>query len=309
MPIVEPLRSESFELTPLQRALSAAFGGSLTVLATLPLDVVKTRMQALPSAGMAFVAPRAAFATAREIVRTEGTRALWRGIAPSLVMAVPSQVVYFTIYDPTRAAMERWGGRGSTASALAPAFAGMFARALTVTIVSPLELMRTRAMARTDVGRGETLLSGLRAEVARAGGARNLWRGWAPTLVRDVPFSGIYWFMYERVYSALTPMRETGGSASLATQWFRSFVSGFFAGSVAAIATTPIDVVKTRRQLARSGDRAGSGGMRGELLAIARTEGMRGLFVGGALRVARVGPACAIMISSYELGKRILGGS
>jgi solute carrier family 25 protein 39/40 len=309
MPIVEVLRSESpFELTPLQRALSAAFGGSLTVLATLPLDVVKTRLQAAAPAhaGAAFVAPRAAFATAREIVRAEGARALWRGIAPSLVMAVPSQMVYFTIYDPARAAMERWGGRGSAASALAPAFAGMFARAVTVSVASPLELVRTRAMARTDAARGESLLAALRAEVARAGGARNLWRGWAPTLVRDVPFSGVYWFLYERVYHALTPAREAAGGASHAAQWSRSFASGFFAGSVAAIATTPIDVVKTRRQLARG---AASGGLRAELLEIARTEGVRGLFVGGALRVARVGPACAIMISSYELGKRLLGGS
>ena len=39
------------------------------------------------------------------------------------------------------------------------------------------------------------------------------------------------------------------------------------------------------------------------LRAITAEQGVAGVFSGVGLRVARVGPACAIMISSYELGK------
>lgn len=38
---------------------------------------------------------------------------------------------------------------------------------------------------------------------------------------------------------------------------------------------------------------------------IFKEEGIRGLFVGGFPRTLKVAPACAIMISSYEVGKKI----
>ena len=41
------------------------------------------------------------------------------------------------------------------------------------------------------------------------------------------------------------------------------------------------------------------------LYHIFRTEGLPGLFKGWAARTLKVAPACAIMISSYEVGKKM----
>jgi hypothetical protein len=91
-----------------------------------------------------------------------------------------------------------------------------------------------------------------------------------------------------------------GASASLtasdesssATLFVASFLSGSLSGAAAALLTTPFDVVKTRVQaheqvVERQCDRRTS--LVHVLRQIVRTEGVRA--------------ACAIMISSYEVGK------
>lgn len=80
-----------------------------------------------------------------------------------------------------------------------------------------------------------------------------------------------------------------------------AFLAGASAGSVAALLTTPLDVIKTRQQLGSSA--AAGGGMLGTLRAILRKEGAGGLFAGLGPRVVKVAPACAVMIAAYELGK------
>ena len=94
-------------------------------------------------------------------------------------------------------------------------------------------------------------------------------------------------------------------------------------GSIASICTTPLDVIKTRQQLQSleepvSCDHKGatvynprppksqSNGALTMLREILKEEGLKGLWKGNVARVMKVAPACAIMISSYEVGKRIL---
>lgn len=77
-------------------------------------------------------------------------------------------------------------------------------------------------------------------------------------------------------------------------------LSGALSGSIAAIITHPFDVVKTRLQI-ETLQRQRS------ILRIIRNmmqkEGYMTLFNGLLPRLARVSPACAVMISTYELGK------
>ena len=56
-----------------------------------------------------------------------------------------------------------------------------------------------------------------------------------------------------------------------------------------------------------AGGAPGSAGVWATLRAVHAEGGLRAVFAGATMRCARVGPACAIMISSYELGKRLLG--
>ena len=183
---------------------------------------------------------------------------------------------------------------------------------------------------------------GLQAMV-KAQGYTSLWRGLTLTMWRDVPFSGIYWWGYEATRNALTDMRDRSRGRTLDPQRSRtrlrnrsqsrenhtatfvdSFVAGAVSGAAAAIVTTPFDVGKTRQQVlkhdpAPSVSKPRSGHKLGEvrpeersmprfLYHIFRTEGLPGLFKGWAARCLKVAPACAIMISSYEVGKKMARG-
>jgi len=98
-----------------------------------------------------------------------------------------------------------------------------------------------------------------------------------------------------------------------------SFIAGAASGAVASVVTTPFDVGKTRRQVLEHSDEATSrtsGAVKGVLRPEERSmprflyhiwweEGIAGLFKGWAARCLKVAPACAIMISSYEVGKKM----
>lgn len=233
-----------------------------------------------------------------KIVRHEGTRTLWSGLPATLVMTVPATAIYFTAYDQLKAFL---CGRALTSDLYAPMVAGALARMGTVTVISPLELVRTKLQAQHVSYR--ELATCVQAAVAQ-GGWRSLWLGWGPTALRDVPFSALYWFNYELVKSWLS-----GPRSKEQTFVGVSFVAGGISGMVAATLTLPFDVVKTQRQVALGSveavrvkpPRADSTWL---LLRRIRAEsGTRGLFAGFLPRVIKATPSCAIMISTYEFGK------
>ncbi|RAL68262.1 hypothetical protein DID88_008961 [Monilinia fructigena] len=93
-----------------------------------------------------------------------------------------------------------------------------------------------------------------------------------------------------------------------------SFVAGATSGAVASILTMPFDVGKTRRQIFQKPGKTTAGVERALapeeqslprfLMHIFKEEGIGGLWKGWVARTLKVAPACAIMISCYEVGKR-----
>jgi solute carrier family 25 protein 39/40 len=109
-----------------------------------------------------------------------------------------------------------------------------------------------------------------------------------------VPFSGIYWANYESIKRAFRRRGHTG-------TWV-AFISGASSGILAALITSPFDVLKTRRQaLLMSSPHQHISGTVPLMLKVIRTEGVSALFAGNMPRMAKIAPACGIMIASYEV--------
>lgn len=273
----------------------------------------------------------------RKIARNEGLLTLWRGLSPTLVMAIPANVIYFTGYDWLRY-NPLSPIRKISNDTYNPLISGSFARILSALAVSPIEMFRTRmqSAASGTTGVFRDTFVGMR-RMTQTQGYTSLWRGLTLTMWRDVPFSALYWWGYEDLRNRLRNARRDGSdtlfvptqgqyrpsSETHAQAFADSFLAGSVAGAAAAFVTTPFDVGKTRQQTYRhAGDdapatvqaakeAARAGKLVPEELSmprflyhIAKEEGAAGVFKGWIPRCLKVAPACAIMISSYEMGKR-----
>lgn len=332
------------EVSAVQKAISAISGAVMTSLIVTPLDVVKTRLQSqsikqvepicckesffepithgnagrvrmqtigIGNGAAATCSPSADVCVAEEtalkrfsgtweglvkISRNEGLSSLWRGLSPTLFMAVPSTVIYFVGYEQLRTVV-------NNDAAWAPLLCGGLARTASATVISPLELLRTRLQSATHQGKNASesfkeVTRGIQ-NMVKANGVRTLWRGLSLTLWRDVPFSAVYWLGYEET-------KRTMINSGVTSPFLQSFLSGGISGTFAALITTPFDVAKTKRQIIEKETDAAQSMWR-MMTTIRAEEGIRGLWRGLVPRCLKVSPACAIMISSYEIGKRAFG--
>ncbi|XP_074593019.1 mitochondrial glutathione transporter SLC25A40-like [Brevipalpus obovatus] len=328
-------------ITPLQQMVSSCTGAIITSLIVTPLDVVKIRIQAREKAfvknkcflycnglmehlcycngnGSTLETPRSSeFYSSKwykrpthfkgtldgivQIARNEGVTSLWSGLPPTLVMAIPGTVIYFTVYDQLRYRLNSRLDRTSQ-PLWVPMVSGAAARIFSAITISPLELVRTKMQSQK--------LSYLEihqavSSLVKQEGIFALYRGLVPTILRDVPFSAVYWAGYELMKRRM--------NASLEPTFFQSFVSGAVAGSFAAIITLPFDVVKTHRQIEigealfapkdSSINQKRAKSTATIIKNLYQQRGLKSLFAGLSPRLIKVAPACAIMISTYECGK------
>ncbi|KAI9899359.1 hypothetical protein N3K66_005820 [Trichothecium roseum] len=278
---------------------------------------------------------RSTFDGLRKIAQNEGFTTLWRGLSPTLVMAIPANIIYFTGYEWLRFNQRSPFSRLNDDHA--PLVAGSMARVLAATAVGPIELVRTRMQAVSGSSAKNHMLETFKGikEMVGLHGYGSLWRGLTLTLWRDVPFSGLYWWGYETIRARLTDVREErrgrtmGSSRSERSDARRrsrsrenhtetfvdSFTAGASSGAFASIVTTPFDVGKTRTQVYRDSPGASGAGPQNQgrmfqlLWSIFKTEGAAGLWRGVVPRTLKVAPSCAIMISTYEVGKRVFRGA
>uniref|UniRef100_A0A8D2IRV6 Solute carrier family 25 member 40 n=1 Tax=Varanus komodoensis TaxID=61221 RepID=A0A8D2IRV6_VARKO len=129
-------------------------------------------------------------------------------------VSVPTTVIYFTCYDQLHDAFISKLGEDND---YIPLIAGGIARLFSATIISPVEMIRTRIQSQRLTYK--ELGACIRSNVAKNGWL-SLWKGWGPTVLRDVPFSGTSYF--EPVEICLC--------------------------YIAALLTLPFDVVKTHTQ-------------------------------------------------------------
>lgn len=251
-----------------------------------------------------------------KIIQQEGFTRLWRGTNAGLALAVPTVGIYLPCYDIFRNWFEEFTAKSApTATPYVPLVAGSLARSLACATCYPIELARTRMQAfkETQVGKKPPgVFQTLVGVVSNVKGTnipsnslqsyRVLWTGMGAQLARDVPFSAICWSTLEPTRRKLLSL-VGGDDAGILSVLGANFSAGFVAGTLAAGATCPLDVAKTRRQIEMDHVRALKMTTRQTLIEIWRDGGLKGLFTGFGPRVGRAGPSVGIVVSFYEVVK------
>lgn len=137
--------------------------------------------------------------------------------------------------------------------------------------------------------------------IVRNLGLKGLYKGASACLLRDVPFSAIYFPTYNHLKKDLfgeSPTKKLGVVQLL--------TAGAIAGMPAAYLTTPCDVIKTRLQVeARKGDTSYTG-LRHAAKTILKEEGFKAFFKGGPARILRSSPQFGFTLAAYEVLQSVL---
>lgn len=271
-----------------ERAASAFVGYFVAAFLVVPLDRITRLMQAMPAS---LPASASALTVSRLVVRRQGVGGLFQGL-DSHMMIAPYTTFYYTIYDDF---FQRTKAYDPARADLAPLVAAVGARSIEVTFRMPLELIRTQLQsAEGNVRAMDLVRNQLRQQLRDQ--PSSWFRGFIPTLVRDVPFSAIYWAGYEFNKSRLVVPHAWVPDEDLRT-FSHSFVCGAGAGLFAALILTPADVVKTlRQQLAQSGEQKSYA----EILRLVRTSPRRSM-AGVGPRLLRIPIGMATMMSVLEV--------
>ena len=145
-------------------------------------------------------------------------------------------------------------------------------------------------------------LAGAARDIGRNEGLRGFFSGFGATAIRDAPYAGLYVLFYEwgkRVVSAAVGKGVEGRENvefRASTSAAINFSSSTLAAVVATFLTNPPDAVKTRLQLYPKKYRNSLQALK----LMLNEEGMRSLFDGLALRMARKALSSALAWTVYE---------
>jgi solute carrier family 25 aspartate/glutamate transporter 12/13 len=168
---------------------------------------------------------------------------------------------------------------------------------------NPLEIVKIRLQVQGEVAKNAVEVAPKRSAmwIVRNLGLAGLYKGASACLLRDVPFSMIYFPTYSNLKTGLF-----GESPTHKLGVLQLLTAGAIAGMPAAYLTTPCDVIKTRLQVvARQGESSYTG-LRHAAQTIWQEEGFRAFFKGGPARIMRSSPQFGFTLAAYEVLQNML---
>ncbi|EMP34727.1 Mitochondrial glutamate carrier 1 [Chelonia mydas] len=248
------------------KLINGGIAGLIGVTCVFPIDLAKTRLQNQQNGQRMYTSMSDCLI---KTIRSEGYFGMYRGAAVNLTLVTPEKAIKLAANDFFRYHLSK---DGKKLTLLREMLAGCGAGTCQVIVTTPMEMLKiqlqdagriaaqkklmaaqaqlsttTSAGAAESVVETRTTATQITRELLRSKGIMGLYKGLGATLLRDVPFSIVYF----PLFANLNKLGQK--SPDVKAPFYVSFLSGCLAGSTAAVAVNPCDVIKTRLQSLKRG--------------------------------------------------------
>uniref|UniRef100_A0A8C5HJ76 Mitochondrial glutamate carrier 1 n=1 Tax=Gouania willdenowi TaxID=441366 RepID=A0A8C5HJ76_GOUWI len=304
------------------KLINGGIAGMVGVTCVFPIDLAKTRLQNQRSGQQLY---KNMIDCLIKTVKSEGYFGMYRGAAVNLTLVTPEKAIKLAANDFFRHQLSNGGKLTVFKEMLAGCCAGM----CQVIVTTPMEMLKIQMQ---DAGRlaaqqrvipsvvtslkmgGTTALLSrsynaspapqtisaikITSELLSTKGVTGLYKGLGATLMRDMPFSVVYFPLFAHLHQL---GRHSSEDPSVPFYW--SFMSGCLAGCLAAVAVSPCDVIKTRLQSIKKGANEESyNGVVDCVRKILRKEGPGAFLKGASCRALVIAPLFGIAQVIYFVG-------
>ncbi|XP_069480130.1 mitochondrial glutamate carrier 1 [Ambystoma mexicanum] len=299
------------------KLINGGIAGLIGVTCVFPIDLAKTRLQNQQDGQRLYKSMSDCLI---KTIRSEGYFGMYRGAAVNLTLVTPEKAIKLAANDFFRQTLS---ADGKKLTLLKEMLAGCGAGTCQVIVTTPMEMLKIQlqdagrlaaqrkmmsSQAQISTSAGEAAASEsvaprratamqISRELLKTKGIAGLYKGLGATLVRDVPFSIVYF----PLFANLNHLGQRAGEAK--APFYVSFLAGCAAGSAAAVAVNPCDVIKTRLQsLQRGVNEDTYSGIIDCTRKIWRNEGPKAFLKGAYCRALVIAPLFGIAQVIYFVG-------
>uniref|UniRef100_A0A8K9URR1 Mitochondrial glutamate carrier 1 n=1 Tax=Oncorhynchus mykiss TaxID=8022 RepID=A0A8K9URR1_ONCMY len=289
------------------KLINGGIAGLIGVSCVFPIDLAKTRLQNQQNGSRLYTSMSDCLI---KTIRSEGYFGMYRGSAVNLTLVTPEKAIKLAANDFFRQYLSKDGQKLTLVKEM---LAGCGAGTCQVIVTTPMEMLKIQLQ---DAGRieaqrklmPETVVPGtaptksptamqLTRELLKEKGIAGLYKGLGATLLRDVPFSIIYF----PLFANLNDLGKRGAEGP--APFYVSFLAGCLAGSTAAVAVNPVDVIKTRIQSMNRGSTEETySGVTDCISKIMKNEGPSAFLKGAYCRALVIAPLFGIAQVVYFFG-------
>ncbi|CAF1700086.1 unnamed protein product [Brassica oleracea var. botrytis] len=264
----------------LKSALAGGLASALSTSLMHPIDTIKTRVQASTLSFPEVIAK----------LPEIGVRGVYKGSIPAILGQFSSHGLRTGIFEASKLVLINFAP--NLPEIQVQSIASFCSTLLGTAVRIPCEVLKQRLQAGMFNNVGEAIIGTWKQD-----GPGGFFRGTGATLCREVPLyvvgMGLYAESKKMVAQALGRELEA----------WETIAVGAVSGGIAAVVTTPFDVMKTRMMTATPGRPIS---MSMVAISILRHEGPLGLFKGAVPRFFWVAPLGAMNFAGYELAKKAM---
>ncbi|KAL5569246.1 hypothetical protein UlMin_025821 [Ulmus minor] len=264
----------------LKSALAGGLACALSTSLMHPIDSIKTRVQA----------STLSFPEIISKLPQIGVRGLYRGSVPAILGQFSSHGLRTGIFEASKLVLINFAP--TLPEIQVQSLASFCSTFLGTAVRIPCEVLKQRLQAGLFDNVGQAIVGTWHQD-----GLKGFFRGTGATLCREVPFyvAGMGLYAESKKVAQQLLQRELEPWETIAV--------GALSGGLAAVVTTPFDVMKTRMMTAPQGR---SVSMTMVAFSILKHEGPLGLFKGAVPRFFWIAPLGAMNFAGYELARKAI---